>query len=174
MKQVPEISEECSKAFQKLNSLNIKNCEDFDALAKAVGYTDDNFVKFLKDTNYSEKTLENYQQYMQKANSATSKFSATLKSVAANMGIMFAATLVIKGIAWVIDEVVHRQDKLNDAASASIDEYNALKGELDSINAELKTTQDRISELENKPKLSFVEQEELEKLRSIFLKNFMV
>ena len=169
MKQVPEISEECSKAFQKLSSLNIKNCEDFDALAKAVGYTDDNFVKFLKDTNYSEKTLENYQQYVQKSNSATSAFSATLKSVAANMAIMLAINAVIKAVAWAWDEfnttVAETKSDLDETQS-TISSLKTQIEELEKIDANA-LTQGQKDKLENlKEQLKVQEQlEEIEKRR---------
>lgn len=169
MKQIPEISEECSKAFQKLSSLNIKNCEDFDALATSVGYTDDNFVKFLKDTNYSEKTLENYQQYMQKANSATSAFSATLKSVAANMAIMLAINVAIKAVTWVWDKfnttVAEAQSDLDETQS-TISSLKTQIEELEKIDANA-LTQGQKDKLENlKEQLKVQEQlEEIEKRR---------
>lgn len=47
MKEIPSISNECKDSFEKLSSNNIKNCQDFDALAKVVGYTDESFVNFL-------------------------------------------------------------------------------------------------------------------------------
>lgn len=105
MKQIPEISDECTSAFKKLSTLNIQNCQDFDALAKSVGYTDESFVNFLKDTSYSEKTLDNYQKYMQSATTATSAFSATLKTVAANIGIMLAINVAIQLVAKAWDKL---------------------------------------------------------------------
>ena len=46
MKEVPVLSDECKDAFKNLSSINIKNCQDFDTLAKVIGYTDETFVNF--------------------------------------------------------------------------------------------------------------------------------
>ena len=63
-----------------------------------------NFYLFLNNTEYSEKTLDNFKEYMQSTSSSTAKFAATLKSVAANMAIMLAINLVVKGLSVAWDE----------------------------------------------------------------------
>ena len=49
---------------------------------------DDKLKNFLKDWNKTGDVSEAYQQYVQKAGSATAKFGATLKTVAANVGVV--------------------------------------------------------------------------------------
>lgn len=132
IKQIPELSDECISAFKKLSARNIQNCQDFDALAKSVGYTDESFVNFLKDTSYSEKTLENYKKYMQSASTASSKFAATLKSVAANMAIMLAINLAIKGAAWI-------WDKVNVTVAETKEKYDELASSLQTMQSEYDT-----------------------------------
>ncbi len=83
MKYLPTITDNCKNAFKKLSSMNIKNCQDFEALAKVIGYTDELFVSLLKDTSYLEKTSDNYQQYLSNASSANAKFASSLKSIGA-------------------------------------------------------------------------------------------
>ena len=63
--------------------------------------------------------MSDFDSVCNKASSATSKFAATLKTVAANMAIMLAIDLVIKGVAkaWdtlnvTVEEQQQRVDEL--------------------------------------------------------------
>ena len=69
-----------------------------------------------------------------------------------------AAVVIFKLVTKDIGEL---KDELQDAQA----EFDGTKSEIDSINNELETTQKRIAELLAKPSLSFVEQEELERLQ---------
>lgn len=57
-------------------------------------------------------------------------------------------------------------ENLQKKAKEAKDIYDNTASEINNINNELKTTQDRIKELEGKDSLSFVEQDELEKLKA--------
>lgn len=135
LKNVPVITDECKEAFQKLSTLNIKNFQDFDALAKSIGYTDKNFVKFLKDTSYSEKTLDNYNQYLQKASSSTAKFAATLKSIGVNIAIMLAINLAIKAATELWDYYNVTVAEVQEEIDAINDKLSTLNGELEDLLA---------------------------------------
>ena len=133
MKTFPSISDECKGAFDNLSSLNIKNCQDFDALAKAIGYTDESFVNFLKDVSYSEKTLENYQKYI----TSTTKFGTTLASIGANVGIMLAINIAIQAISSAWDylkvTVAESQEKI-EQINSRLNELKTYKAELEDRN----------------------------------------
>ncbi len=134
MKEVPVLSDECKDAFKNLSSINIKNCQDFDTLAKVIGYTDETFVNFLKDASYSEKNLENYQQYLSKASTANAKFAASLKSIAANISIMLIINFAIKGLAKLWDFVNETVEEQEQKISKLKSSYESLKSEYDELS----------------------------------------
>ena len=127
--------------------------------------TNDSLKSFLQTWDGTGDIAESYQNHLQQASTSTSKFASTLKNVAANMGIALATTLAFKAIAYVIDQVVVTYQELKETAINAAEEFNNLKSKSESLNSELKSTGDRIEELEKKPNLTFVEQEELRKLR---------
>lgn len=71
--------------------------------------------------------------------------------------IMLAISLVISLITWIAN--------MTPASEKLKNEIKELDNEIEGLNSELQTTADRIKELEGKHSLSFVEKEELEKLR---------
>ena len=86
-----------------------------------------------------------------------------------NVVLTMAAGIIISIIAtkfaeW-ISGVIQKQKELNRTMDESIEVFETLSSEIKSINDELKTTESRIEELNNKENLSFVEQEELERLK---------
>lgn len=68
--------------------------------AKSFDVTDKSAVKFFSDVDSGKRDISDIDDYMNSASQATSAFSATLKSVAANMAI----NAVIKAVAWAWDE----------------------------------------------------------------------
>lgn len=134
-------------------------------LGEAVGYTDKQFFKFAKQADLSRDLLQQYKEYTASASTATSKFGAALKSATANIGIMLAINVGIwaAGKAW--DYFVNRVENLRKAAEESAKKYSDLETEISSINSELESTSKRIDELNKKEHLTFVEQDELQKLK---------
>ena len=57
--------------------------------------------------------------------------------------------------------------KLGQQTEKNIEKWEEIKNELDEVNKELETTQDRIKELESQGTLSFVDRQELAQLRQI-------
>lgn len=167
-KEIPEITEDV-KAFFDLYSkepnTNLWNTNDLLKFADSVGGVDDSFKKFLSTADASSDLMAQYQKHLQSTTTATSKFGAALKSAAANIGIMLAINAGIQLLAWGYDQVVHRQENLNKAASESAKKYQELQSEVESLNDKLETTVSRMQELEDKPHLTFVEQDELKRLR---------
>lgn len=133
--------------------------------AKSIGNTDKELLKFLSDVDSEKCDISDIDNYMNQASSSTAKFGATLKTVATNMAIAFAISKGIELIVIAIDNWIHKVDKLKESTDSAIDELEAVSSKSDSLNLEFKTTNERITELENKPNLTFIEQEELEKLK---------
>ena len=135
-------------------------------LASDTKIADKNFKNFLSTVDTSGDLMLQYQNHLQSTSTVISKFGATLKTVVSNMSIVAGVTLAIKGAAWAFDQVVHRQENLNNKATESVEAYKSLQGEVNNLNQELKTTTSQMQELSKKPGLTFVEQDDLERLKS--------
>lgn len=101
-------------------------------------------------------------------NGALTKLGALLTWIKGHLllavGIAAAVVAAIAGIVWIIDQLHTSQKEANEAISEANDKYTEEKQKLDELNNSLKTTQDRIAELQSQDSLSLVEQEELDKL----------
>ena len=78
--------------------------------------------------------------------------------------ILAVITALTAGIA-IFNATNKTAEELGEELSDLKSEISDIKSEIDSLNTELETTRDRIGELEALPSLSFVEQEELNKLK---------
>lgn len=79
------------------------------------------------------------------------------------------ATLAVSAITIATIAIVKHTKSLKDlqeAAQESKSAYDSTISEIKSLNEELKTTQDRIKELQAKDSLTFTEEDELEKLKN--------
>ncbi|WP_276854906.1 hypothetical protein [Enterocloster lavalensis] len=133
---------------------------------KSIGNTDKELLKFLTDVDSGKRSIKDIDAYIQSASSTTSKFGATLKAIGINLGIMLAINAGIWAVSKAWDHFANRIENLKHAAEKSTQEYSSLHSAIDSINGELKTTGTRIDELNQKDHLTFLEQEELEKLKN--------
>lgn len=121
-KGIIEVSDEATKFFEKYqkngknlssivsNSLSTKG--GFENFTKQSKLADESLIEFLTNTEYSEKTLENYQLYLKNsangltlfqraskaASSAAKSFVATLRSMAVMWAITEGISLPIKGV----------------------------------------------------------------------------
>ena len=78
---------------------------------------------------------------------------------------IIAAAAVVYGAFKAYDFLTVSLDEAADAASSAAEKNEELLGNIESINSELKTTNDRIKELETQGSLSFIEQDELQRLK---------
>lgn len=76
-----------------------------------------------------------------------------------------AAYELVKGIMAIYDAVTITAEEATEAMEQSFSEFEEAENKVNSLNDELKTTQDRIDELNAKEALTFVEESELQKLR---------
>lgn len=130
--------------------------------------TDDfNMRKYLSGLKGAEAGMEGYTASLKMSEAATLRLK--LETVALNMALNMAITAGITAAIWAMgkayDAVVNRVKNLREAAEESAQTYEDLKSDIENINDEMKTTSDRIDELNGKDHLSFVEQEELQRLR---------
>ncbi len=102
--------------------------------AKSIGNTDTELIKFLTDVDNNKRKISDIDDYMQAASTATSKFAATLKTVATNTAIMIAISAVIKTITWAWDELTttvaeakEEYDKLNFSIETLTNESDELQ-----------------------------------------------
>ena len=105
--------------------------------------------------------------------SGIKKFGSAIKSLAGQLvvaGIQFA---LITAAIWAISKAwewfqnnIPTKSNLRNWADESADALADTRSEIESINSELKTTKDRISELQAKGYLTLTEQKELERLRT--------
>ena len=79
----------------------------------------------------------------------------------------FAAGVIALGVAFGVlaDRVYNAEKYAKKALDESADKVDEVRSEIDSLNSELKTTQDRIDELNAKENLTLVEQDELNRLK---------
>lgn len=112
-KEIPEVSQEAEGFFEKMNKIGATLTNDslhgkgsvFDDFIKNNELADKSLIEFLTDTEYSEKTLENYQLFLKKsANNMT--FFQRATTTATTIGKKFIATLGSMAAAWAISEVI--------------------------------------------------------------------
>lgn len=139
----------------KLES-QLSNKVNWDGYIKGHQNASESLKSFLKDTDYAEKSLTNYNSYLEKTGKTTSKFSAiadkatsvvkSIGSVAANMaigaGVGFLISSVIDGITYLAtynermaesaQNITSAWDESNSSLSEQISKYKELKSQLDS------------------------------------------
>lgn len=136
---------------------------------------------FIKDFSNIQKTFGNvvnaFTQVRQQGGSFASAigaaFSASAQSATALEKAIFGvgtavgvAFIGIKTIDAIVDHFTTTIDEAKDKADNSIGDYKKTKSDLENVNTELKTTQDRIRELEaHNGALKPLEQAELDKLK---------
>lgn len=182
--EIPAVSQEAENFFNKMsklkaslssNVLNGMSDDAFNGFIKNNKLADKSLINFLKDSNYAEKNLANYQAYLQSAGKQTSAFASgvqkagsVLKSLGAtlaSMAIMWAIGKGIELLVTTVDSIIHKAENAKEAMNNAVSEYDSAKSNVESVNNELTTTSDRITELQNKGPLTFVEKQELEDLR---------
>lgn len=141
-------------------------------MASKFNDVDKSVIKTAEALKAGTINLSEFKAQAQSASASTSTFKESLKSIGSNllsigtnMAIMLGVSLAIKGAVWVYDQIIHRQEMLNEKATESANSYRSLINEIDSLNSELQTTSQRIDELNGKKNLSLVEQDELNKLK---------
>ena len=124
--------------------------------------TDEALISFLNDTEYSEKTLTNYQTYLkqsaqsmtlfqrgvQLAGTALKSFVALAANIALSFGISFAISKAVEGITWAYKQI---SGKAAEEAKQKIKELGeTARSEFQNIQDTLKSTVSRVDEVKDR------------------------
>lgn len=124
--------------------------DSFKKWGKDLGYADEQLITFLGDMDSGKKNIKDMDTRIKSASQSTSKFgkvTSTLKNVGGmlgssllNAGIGMLAGVAIQGVVTLIDNYIHRQEKLiakGKEAKSSIDEtfaeFSKGKNTLDTL-----------------------------------------
>lgn len=116
------------------------------------------------------KAVSSNASSLDSATSAVSGFSkviATVGDALSSMVIDFAMAAAISLAIKGLDALIVTANEADEAMESAFSDYDDAKANLESISSELESTNARISELESKGSLTFVEQEELNKLKDV-------
>ena len=105
----------------------MQNITSAEKLGKRIGYTNEEFFKFAKTADTSGDLMEQYQQHLEESAKSTSKFSATLKSVAANIGISLAITAAITLITKLVTSYSEMADKAREATNTFKEQTSSIE-----------------------------------------------
>lgn len=100
-----------------------------------------------------------------KAMTGLSTVLKTTTGILANMAIGFAIGAAITGVIKLFDALYVSAEEASEAMDISFSGYEDAKAQVENINSELDSTNSRISELQSKGSLTFVEKSELENLK---------
>lgn len=122
------------------------------------------YVSTVEDGKYS---IQGAQRYVREYNKDLARMSkeaakAQLKQSMLNLAISAVTMLLSALITKLIDSLAKAQNNFEKLSS----QLSSTKSELESINSELDETIKRIEELQSQGSLSFVEQEELDRLKA--------
>lgn len=98
--------------------------------AESFGVTDKASQRFFSDVDSGKRQISDIDDYINQASSSTSKFAATLKTVAANIAIMTVINIAIKAVttAW---------DDFNETVEESQVKVDEITSKLENLNTEL-------------------------------------
>ena len=168
--KIDGISDAAAKGQVELGKY-VGSLEDGDIALKA-------YVASVKDGQY---TVAGYNDFIRAHNTELQALNKTvdvaivkqkLLGFAINIGVSLLITnllsLAAKGISYLSDKlsgVSESFEDLQDEFDKTNSELSNCKSELNSLESELETTKDKIDELQSSGSLTFVEQEELKKLK---------
>lgn len=166
-----EVDIECLKAYETECQKGEVSTETFANTMKGASVEAQKYAVNIKEGTGSAETFATNQKAIQTSMTETatvSKVAAAGLSIfkaALNTIIIFAAVEGIQLLINVFDNLVLTVDEAEEARSKAASDLSEAQSNLESINSELETTQQRIDELNGKDKLTFTEQGELEELK---------
>lgn len=138
-------------------------------------------VKFVQENDLTKVSLDDVKNAQNAAKQSAIAYNngleqMTIGAKAANIALeglkmaanMIAGMLIAEGIQLAItaiDNWIHRVEKANEAMDKTTSEYASAKSVLEETTSQLNEQNKRIDELNKKDKLTYVEQEELDKLK---------
>lgn len=162
------------------SSFNRQGLESLSTLTKwcdEIKLTDKTMTEYLRDCMQKQvpASFEGYNYHAKIAIANNEKLSLSTRiaatatkalAIAQNMLVMILVAQGIQLVTQVISDQIHKLDKLREKASEAADNYQKLTKETDSLNDELKTTSDRLKELDKigYKNLSLVDKDEYNRL----------
>ena len=138
-------------------------------------------VKFVQENDLTKVSLDDVKNAQNAAKQSAIAYNNRLEQMtigakAANIALeglkmaanMIAGMLIAEGIqlaVTAIDNYIHRVEKANEAMDEAVSEYDSAKTALKDTTSQLEEQNKRIDELNKRDKLTYVEQEELDKLK---------
>lgn len=138
-------------------------------------------VKFVQENDLTKVSLDDVKNAQNAARQSAIAYNNGLEQMttgakAANIALeglkmaanMIAGMLIAEGIqlaVTAIDNYIHRVEKANEAMNEAVSEYDSAKTALKDTTSQLEEQNKSIDELNKKDKLTYVEQEELDKLK---------
>ena len=138
-------------------------------------------VKFVQENDLTKVSLDDVKNAQNAARQSAIAYNNRLEQMtigakAANIALeglkmaanMIAGMLIAEGIqlaVTAIDNYIHRVEKANEAMNEAVSEYDSAKTALKDTTSQLEEQNKSIDELNKKDKLTYVEQEELDKLK---------
>ena len=145
----------------RINFANTTTSENLKEYLKQVGSAPASYEKFVEWTKKSGKEVSIFSAILSKAKGA---FGGLLSGIA-NVVIGFAIGKIAEAAYNFIDEQIHKTEKLKEAAQKTADAIDDEEQKFSDMNSELDETNQKIDELLSKDSLSFVEEQDLQKLR---------
>lgn len=151
-------------------------------------YWDDGLDAYMRPLAQTGKgaSYDDYVKFCNQATTANKKFESScvdtkkslggLGSVLSHVGVVLANFVATALISFAIEKTIEWLDKLDNKLHKTLEDVRAeydeakqktdeAKSDLEGINKELETTQNKITEILSKGSLTFVDNQELEKLR---------
>ena len=176
-----EQSQKDTLALQNFMSKINQNYSIQEALSLSMNGASEAATRHAVEMGGASNTLETFSQKQNEVRkglqaNADSFSAASMKGKAYNMllqglsmaGNMLVFAAVSKGIelaATAIDNHIHRVEYAKESLEETKEGFSSITSELDSLNAELETQQERINELSARKNLTYMEKGELEKLK---------
>ena len=116
----------------------------------------------------NESAMKSVESTTVQATQSVSKFSTVLKSIGAGLldvGIGIAVGAAITGIIKGLDALILTADEAKEAMDSAFSDYDDAKNQVADVENELASTNDQITALLQKGRLTFVEESELAKLQ---------
>ncbi len=126
------------------------------------------FRKYISNVKDGTANIKDYRQRLEDTGEYQKTFSSSAKSILSNAltGALVGTGIELSLVALtkLADELIYKQDHLQEKVDSSATAYSATVSEIQSINSELATTQARIDELRSQDKLLPGDEAELAEL----------
>lgn len=152
-----------SNTMAQYNKLAEKGISNQNEYAKAIATTNPKLGSYLTSLNGAKAGMSGYA--IQLAGATVKTVALQAATIALDAALSMGISLAIGGLIWAWNKLTkaeeNNREKLEDLKS----KYEEFESKIKSIQDKMATTAQRIAELNAKDNLTFVEQEELDRLR---------